>query len=153
MSGAPTPSGGSFGKFRIERPPPEPRKRDYHPQVWDKLVRAIPRTEEEWQAARYDHDFDEAERIPRALSRRLGYKTDLYTVAFVAGCYVDAYSHGNKSQAYQKLKEYLGNLDLAEATLDKYMSSVTRLVKSLDVLYERGLWHRAYELVLYNQFH
>ncbi|KAF5021473.1 hypothetical protein F66182_6473 [Fusarium sp. NRRL 66182] len=140
----PSSSAGSFSQFRTQTP--EPRRRT-HESIWKKLAEAVPKTEEEWQAARVRQSFDSSRGIPGALTHHLDSKeSNLQLIVFFAACKVDSYG---KRVPYSTVRAFLGNPDLTEPMIGRYLNTVVRMVKLLDELYLTGPRHRAFELLLY----
>ncbi|KAM0540479.1 hypothetical protein ACHAO7_011151, partial [Fusarium culmorum] len=148
--GTPVPFSDLVDTLRFPAPEPRPRRRT-HDRTWEKLAKNVPKTEADWQTVRRRHDFDSAERLPGTLVRLLDplEESRLYNIIFLAGCSVDLYEAWDKAPIYSTLREFLGNPDLPQSTLDRYLLAVGRLIELLDKLYVQGLRHRALELILY----
>ncbi|KAI8710301.1 hypothetical protein NCS52_01587800 [Fusarium sp. LHS14.1] len=145
-------SAGLFGQLRPVRPPPPTRHRT-HEATWKRLGETIPRTEQEWQAARRRHGFDTPQAMAVTLVKLLDPTDDensIYKIIFLAACHAESYGDwAKRPKTYADVRELLGNPRLDEGVLERYMKSAVRLIKLLDGLYMRGLLHRAYESILY----
>lgn len=146
------PGQGSFSQFQLvvqENPQPQPQPRNHRQEALKKLDDCIPKNEDQWQEARRRHDFKTPEDIHRMVSALVKdgpLPSDLQRFIYVAVCCVDRYC-GDKAKGYSNYRARVRAENLAEFTIDNYMSLVLGIISLTDELYPT-LRHRAFEAIL-----
>lgn len=124
-----------------------PRRRWHN--AWQKLEESIPKTESEWQRVRQTHGFSTSEEMRVKVNTLLNRECDDTVRKFIdiASSYVIG-QQGEPKAGYDRLHSLLENDQLSELTLNKYTTSVLKIIKLMDELFYQGLRHRAFEIVL-----
>ena len=140
------PGQGVFVEFQLEKrdepTPPDRRDKDN----FTKLRDSLPQNEAQWQEARRGFRYvssDDVLRTTRDILENRINKIDLRNFIATATCCVLWYLD-QKTEAYETFRSQT-NGSATALTIQKYMSSVRGTIQLLNLLYDRGMRHRAFE--------
>ncbi|KND86938.1 hypothetical protein TOPH_08397 [Tolypocladium ophioglossoides CBS 100239] len=146
------PGQGSFSQFQLvvqDNRQLQPQPRNQRQEALKKLDECVPKNEDQWQEARRRHNFRTPEDVLRTVSALVKdgpLPSDLQRFIYVAVCCVDRYC-GDKAKGYSNYRARVRAENLAEFTINNYMSLVLGIISLTDELYPT-LRHRAFEAVL-----
>lgn len=117
--------------------------------AWQKLEESIPKTESEWQRMRRAHGFSTSKDMHTKVKSLLNREGDdgLRKFIDIAASYVIG-QQGDAKAGFDQLRCLLENDQLSEPTLNKYMTSVLKMIRLMDELFHEGSRYRAFEIVM-----
>lgn len=146
---SPSSAEGSFHQFQaIAHQVSNQQSRNPRGEALIKLDGSVPKTEEQWSAARQRNDFETPEDVHRKVSALVHdglLPQDLRRLIYIAVCCVD--HSKNEAEAYHKYRVRVKAEGLTELTIRNYMSILRGIVKLLDELF-LSIGYRAFEAFL-----